>query len=197
MAPKLPQSSFATLPSAAKVFLLFGLLAVVSAGYYLTVHMSLEQDTEEAQRRQEVLQNDLNQARERQKEYLKLREELANREAQDRQNLRILPDTAEIPAFLDDLNRLAELSGLRVGNVGPRPELSEQFFVRVPVALNLGGKFHQLAKFFYNISRLERAINMENISLTQPTKDGDDVVLSVSVLATTFRRPDGAPGAIK
>jgi type IV pilus assembly protein PilO len=197
MAAKTPQSSFATLPSGAKVFVLFALLAVVSAGYYLGVHMGLEQETEEAQRRHEVLQNDLNQARERQKEYLKLREELATREAQDRQNLRILPDTAEIPAFLDDLNRLAELSGLRVGNVSPRPELSEQFFVRVPVALSIGGKFHQLAKFFYNISRLERAINMENISLTQPTKDGDDIVLSVSVLATTFRRPDGAAGAPK
>jgi hypothetical protein len=42
---------------------------------------------------------------------------------------------------------------------------------------------------------LERAINMENISLTQPTRDGDDITLSVSVLATTFRRPDGAAGA--
>jgi type IV pilus assembly protein PilO len=192
MALKSPQSSFAALPSGAKVFALFGILALVSAAYYLGVHMSVEQETEEATRRHEVLQNDLNQARERQKEYLKLREELASREAQDKQNLRILPDSAEIPAFLDDLNRLAELSGLRVGQVSPRPELSEQFFVRVPVSLSLAGKFHQLSKFFYNISRLERAINMENISLTQPTKDGDDVVLSVAVMATTFRRPDGA-----
>jgi type IV pilus assembly protein PilO len=197
MAPKLPQANFATLPAPAKVFVLFALLALVSAGYYLGVHMGLEQETEEAQRRHEVLQNDLTQARERQKEYLKLREELASREALDRQNMRVLPDTAEIPAFLDDLNRLAELSGLRVGQVSPRPEAAEQFFVRVPVLLNLGGKFHQLAKFFYNISRLERAINMENISLTQPTKDSDDIVLTVSVLATTFRRPDGAAGASK
>jgi type IV pilus assembly protein PilO len=192
MAAKTAQGSFAALPNPAKAFLLFALLALVSAGYYVGLHMSLEQDTTEAQRRHEVLQNDLNQARERQREYLKLREELAGREALDRQNLRILPETAEIPAFLDDLNRLAELSGLRVANVGPKPELAEQFFVRVPVSLNISGKFHQLSKFFYNISRLERAINMENISLTQPTKEGDDIVLTVSVLATTFRRPDGA-----
>jgi type IV pilus assembly protein PilO len=153
--------------------------------------MGLEDEALEAQRRHEVLQNDLNQARERQKEYLKLREELANREALDRQNMRVLPETAEIPAFLDDLNRLAELSGLRVGQVNPRPEKSEQFFVRVPVSLSIDGKFHQLAKFFYNISRLERAINMENISLTQPRDEAGEINLSVSVLATTFRRPDG------
>jgi len=195
MTAKTTPNSFAALPTGAKIFALVALLALVTAGYYLGVHMGLEQETEAAQRRHEVLQNDLNQARERQKEYLRLREELANREAIDRQNLRVLPDTAEIPAFLDDLNRLAELSGLRVGQVAPRPEQAEQFFVRVPVALSLGGKYHQLSKFFYNISRLERAINMENIALTQPTKDGEDITLAVSVLATTFRRPDGAAGA--
>lgn len=196
MAAKVSPNSFVNLPAAAKAFILFALLAVISAGYYLGLHMNLEQETADAQRRHEVLQNDLNQARERQKEYLKLREELASREALDRQNLRVLPDTAEIPAFLDDLNRLAELSGLRVGQVNPRPEQSEQFFVRVPVSLSLGGKFHQLARFFYNVSRLERAINMENISLTQPTKDNDEINLSVSVLATTFRRPDGVGGQL-
>ena len=192
MATKSAASTFATLPVGAKVLVLFALLALVSAGYYLGVHMGLEQEAQEAQRRHAVLQNDLNQARERQKEYLKLREELASREAVDRQNMRVLPENAEIPAFLDDLNRLAELSGLRVGQVNPRPEQSEPFFVRVPVSLSLGGKFHQLAKFFYNISRLERAINMENISLTQPKSENDEINLTVSVLATTFRRPDDA-----
>jgi type IV pilus assembly protein PilO len=194
MAPKLPQANFATLPVGAKIFLAFLILAVLSAGYYFGLHMSMEEDIQNAVRRHAVLQNDLTQAHERQKEYLKLREELAGREALDRQTLRILPDTAEIPAFLDDLNRLAELSGLSVANVQPKPEAGEQFFVRVPVALSVSGKYHQLAKFFYNISRLERAINMENISLLSPKKEGEDIVLSVSVLATTFRRPDSAKG---
>jgi type IV pilus assembly protein PilO len=196
MAAKLPQSSFASLPPAGKAVLLVAVLALLTGGYYVGLHMGLEQESEDAQRQHSVLTNDLNQARERQKEYLRLREELAAREAADKQNMRVLPETAEIPAFLDDLNRLAELSGLRVGNVGPKQEAAEQFFVRVPVSLNIAGKFHQLTKFFYNVSRLERAINMENISLTQPTKDGEDVIMNVSVLATTFRRPDGA-GATK
>jgi type IV pilus assembly protein PilO len=196
MAAKLPQSSFAALPPVGKAVLLVALLALLSGGYYVGLQMGLEQENEDAQRQHAVLTNDLNQARERQKEYLRLREELAAREAADKQNMRVLPETAEIPAFLDDLNRLAELSGLRVSNVGPKAEASEQFFVRVPVSLSLAGKFHQLTKFFYNVSRLERAINMENISLTQPTKDGEDVIMTVSVLATTFRRPDGA-GATK
>ena len=199
MAAKITQSSFSSLPPVGKAVLLVAMLALLSGAYYAGIHMGLEEEADAAQRQHAVLTNDLNQARERQKEYLRLREELAAREASDKQNMRVLPETAEIPAFLDDLNRLAELSGLRVSNVGPRAEAGEQFFVRVPVSLTLEGKFHQLTKFFYNVSRLERAINMENISLTQPKKDGEEINLTVSVLATTFRRPDsaGAPGATK
>ncbi len=197
MAPKLPTGNFATLPVGAKIFLLFAALAVISSGYYLGIHMGLEEETRGAQAKHDALQRDLTDAHQRQQEYLKLREELAGREALDKQNMRILPETAEIPAFLDDLNRLAELSGLRVTTVGPRPELAEQFFVRVPVALVLEGRYHQLSKFFYNISRLERAINMENIALTTPRVEGEDVILHVSVLATTFRRPSAGSGAPK
>lgn len=194
MAPKLPQTSFATLPVGAKIFLLITLLVLVTSGFYVGVYTGLEEETQGAIGRHSGLQTELSQARDRQKQYLKLREELASREALDRQNMRILPETAEIPAFLDDLNRLAELSGLRVRNIKPQKEAAEQFFVRVPVSLDLAGKYHQLAKFFYNISRLERAINMENIDLTTPVKEGEDIVLSVKVLATTFRRPDSAGG---
>lgn len=192
--PKLPQANFATLPVGAKIFLLITILVLVTSGFYVGVYTGLEEETQAAVGRHSGLQNELSQARDRQKQYLKLREELASREALDRQNMRILPETAEIPAFLDDLNRLAELSGLRVRNITPQKEAAEQFFVRVPVSLDLAGKYHQLGKFFYNISRLERAINMENIELTSPVKEGEDVVLSVKVLATTFRRPDSAGG---
>src|SRR5689334_5092955 len=102
MAPKLPTGNFATLPVGAKIFILFAALALISSGYYLGVHMGIEEETAGAQRRHEVLEGELKQAHERQQQYLKLREELAGREALDKQNMRILPETAEIPAFLED-----------------------------------------------------------------------------------------------
>ena len=52
------------------------------------------------------------------------------------------------------------------------------------------------------VSGVERAINMENVHLTEPAVVGDEVRLQVDVLATTFRRPgegdvpaEGAEGA--
>jgi type IV pilus assembly protein PilO len=191
MALKLEGANFGALPLGGKIFILFAGLAMLSAGYYMGVHMSLEEETEQARARNATLQDELRQAAERQRAYLKLREELAARDALDKQNLRILPQEAEIPGFLDDLNRLAELSGLQVGSVSPFPERAESFYFRVPVQLTVTGRYHQLAKFFYNISRLERAINMENITIGMHAGgESDEIRLVVGVLATTFRRKD-------
>lgn len=189
MAIKLQAASFGQLPTAGKVAILVVLLGVLSAGYYLGVHMGLQEQTAAAVDRHRALEGELRQAHDRQKQYLKLREEASAREALDKQNLRILPVTAEIPAFLDDLNRLAELSGLEMDQVTPNSESREEFYTKVPVALSIQGRYHELAKFFYNVSRLERAINMEDIKMSVQKREPDGTVqLAVTVRATTFRR---------
>lgn len=184
------QLSFGALPLGAKVFLLVLLLGVVSALYYFVFHLPLSESIESARFRNRQLQDELTQAQQRQREYLGLVETLADREALDRRNRRVLPDEAEIPAFLQDLNRLAELSGLDIRLVEPRPEEPEAMYVRLPVNLSLTGRYHQVARFFYNASRLERVIAMEDLRLTDPRVEGDEVLLDVDVLATTFRRAD-------
>ena len=190
--PAAKDGGFAKLPVGAKLGLLVMLLLVISALYYFALHMTLTEDIESAQSRHVQLQNELTEAQQRQQEYLACTQELAQREAIDRQNKRILPERAEIAAFLQDLNRLSELSGLQMQLVEPRPEEAQEYYVRIPVNLKLKGRYHQLAKFFYNVSRLERAINMENVRLTEPVVAGEEVTLSVDVLATTFRRPSEA-----
>lgn len=182
--------SFAKLPAAAKVGVLIGIVALLCAGYYFVLHMSLSDSISTADAQFMQMQADLASAEQQQREYLELRAQLDAREPIDRQNLRILPERAEIAAFLQDLNRLAEVNGLQVKLVEPRPDEAEEFFVRIPVKLELAGRYHQLAKFFFNIGRLERAINMEDIELKLPTVVGEETVIQVEVLATTFRRPD-------
>ena len=99
----------------------------------------------------------------------------------------LMPD--DEPVRLNIL-RLAELSGLTIQSVEPRAESASQFYYRIPVNFSVSGRYHQLAKFFYNVSRLQRAINMENITLSDPREYGEGLVLRVNVLATTFRRKD-------
>lgn len=182
--------AFAKLPAVAKVALGLGIVALMGAVYYFALHMSLNDDIDSAHSAHRSLQQRMHDAQARNAEYVRLREELSSREGLDRGNLRALPAEAETASFLQDLNRLAELSGLRIRLVEPRPEEPGEHFVRLPVNLQLAGRYHQLARFFHNVSRLDRLISMEDIHLHDPHIEGEDVVLDVDVLATTYRRPD-------
>ncbi len=162
------EDTFVGLPAWGKALGLVGVLALLGGGYYTLVYGSVSGDLESAAKRQQQLQDEIQEAERREKQYLELTQELSNREVADRQNRRVLPEDAEIAAFLQDLNRVAELSGLTIRLVEPRPEQRQELYSKIPVVLALTGRFHQMGKFFYNVSKLDRAISMENIRMTQP-----------------------------
>ncbi len=190
MAPPTPAQQFAKLPSSSKILILAVILVLIGGGYYSLLHGPLTEEIQSAQGTKAKLEDELGKAKDLQRRFLALREELEQRKIVDQQNLRVLPADAEIAGVLAELNRIAELSGLTIRTVEPSGETAQEFYFRIPVKLQLQGRYHQLAKFFYNVSRLQRAINMENIKLASPKKEGEDVMLEVSVLATTFRRKD-------
>lgn len=185
-----PAQQFAKMPSSGKILLLALLLVLIGGAYYAFLHSGLTEEIDAAQTQQVALRDELQKANDLQAKFLALREELETRKAAEQQLLRILPPDAEIASMLAELNRLAELSGLSIETVEPRPEVGEAYFYKIPVILKLSGRYHQLAKFFYNVSRLQRAINMENISIGSPTLRGEDLILNVGVRATAFRRKD-------
>ena len=198
-----PQT-FGDLPVVAKVALAVIIFAMLSAGYYFGFHMDLADQIDAAEARHTQLVRDRQEAEQRQQEFVRVSQQLVEREPVDRRNRRILPENAEMAAFLGDINRLAELSGLGIEFVQPMPEQTDTAFVRVPVKLKLNGQYHQFAKFFHAVSQLDRIVSMENIKVdsvqTQRTTQAPTgratvpvVALRVEVDATTFRRP--APAA--
>jgi type IV pilus assembly protein PilO len=181
---------FAKLPSSSRILLLALLLVLLGAAYYSLLHGPLTEEIDAAQASKVQLDEQLRAAKDLQARFLKLREELEQRKTAEQELVRVLPPRAEIAQMLAEINRLGELSGLSIQAVEPLGEQPEQFYNRIPVNLKVSGKYHQLAKFFYNVSRLQRAINMENIVISDPRISGEDVLLQVRVLATTFRRKD-------
>ncbi len=184
------EDTFVGLPGWGKALALLGVLGLLGAAYYALAHNNISTALQAAEKKQQQLEDQIGDAQRREKQYLELTQELANREVVDRQNRRTLPENAEIAAFLQDLNRVAELSGLTIRLVEPRPEQRQELYSKIPVVLALSGRFHQMGKFFYNVSKLDRAISLENIRMTQPKLlPSGEMVLNVDVRATTYRRP--------
>jgi type IV pilus assembly protein PilO len=179
--------SFVRNPTFVKLAVGGALAALVAVVYFVVFYGEVADAIDRQKRQEDVLANDLAQARQGEFAYHKDLAELAERQQRQREFNKILPETTEYPAFLSAVQGVANISGVSLQGWSPLEEVVQKFFARVPMRLALTGKFHQIAKFFYGIGQLDRIINIENISLTQPTAVGEDLQLKVDCLATAFR----------
>lgn len=182
----------AKLPVVARVGVGVAVLALTGVAYYVVFYGDIASAIEAAQSREHQLTNDLGEARKAEFAYQKDLAELNDRQQRQRELNKVLPVTSEYPAFLSAIQNVANVSGVDLIGWNPSPEVPEQFYVRVPMKLELSGRYHQIAKFFYGVSQLDRIINLENVNLGKPEIHGEDVIVHVDVLATAFRAAEDA-----
>ena len=163
-----------------------GSLVLVAAGYFFFFHSPLEDGLGTAKTAGVTLNADLSKARAAEQAYQKDLAELADREQRQKELNQILPATTEYPAFLSAVQSAANVSGVSLSAWTPREKVPEKYYAKVPMKVELTGKFMQIARFFYNVGQLDRIINMENISMTDPRLVDDEVVLKTEALATAF-----------
>jgi type IV pilus assembly protein PilO len=178
-------STLDRLPPAGKVGV--GLLFAILIGllYFVVFYGDVDNDLTQAKNAQGHLETQLAEAEKSKEEYQKDADEKARREQQAREQKKILPDEAETPTFLSTLQDVATISGVNLTAWSPTEEAPQEFYAKVPMKLQLGGKFHQVAKFFYGVGQQDRIINVEDIRIKKTKAGTDDV--EVECLATAFR----------
>jgi type IV pilus assembly protein PilO len=196
------KSALSRLGLPGKIAVGFFMLALPLAGYFTIFHSEIQAEINAAINTHQQLQAELETAKAAEVAYQRDLQELTERERNKRELMKILPAAQEAPAFLSSIQNVAHLVGVELLAWVPEEAVPEEFYAKVPMRLELSGRFHQIAKFLYNVGQLERIINMENISMSTPKKraDSDDIIVTVKVLASAFHAvqesdaPD-APGA--
>ena len=184
----------AKLSGLAKVAVGVGVLLICAAAYYFVFYSDMSQSIERAQSREKTFHADLAAARQNEFAFQRDLAELTERQQRQNQLAKVLPNSTEYPAFLSSLQSVSNMSGITLSAWAPQPEVLDKFYARVPMRLDLEGRFHQIAKFFYGVGQLDRIINMENISMTDPREVDKEYVVKVTALATAFRALSGTEG---
>lgn len=179
--------SLGRLPVGARIGIGAGLLALVGVAYYVVFYSEVSAKISAAESREMQLRNQLSDARKAEFAFQKDMAELTQRQQRQRELNKVLPTSSEYPAFLSAVQNVANVSGVALTAWSPSTEVPDKFYARIPMKIEVTGRYHQIAKFFYGVGQLDRIINMENISLTDPKIVGEDVMLKVEGLATAFR----------
>lgn len=186
-------SVLAKLPTLAKVGIGALFVVLIGVAYFVVFYGDLSSSITAEKSKEQKLRGELSVARKNEFSYQQDLAELSDRQQRQRELGKILPTETEYPAFLSAVQNVANVSGIGLTAWSPQPEAPDQFYSRVPMKVELRGRYHQVAKFFFGVGQLDRVINMENISLTDPKVEGEDVVVKVEALATAFRaKPEGA-----
>lgn len=181
------ESVLAKVPGPARIGIGAGLLVLGALAYYVVFYSDIAGQIEGAQVARTQLEADLKKAKSAELAYQKDIEELARRRERERELNKVLPQATEYPAFLASVQSVANMAGVELSAWTPEAEVKEKFYAKVPMKVELSGRFHQIAKFFFGIGQNDRIMNIENISISKPTIVDRDVVVSVTGLATAFR----------
>jgi type IV pilus assembly protein PilO len=191
------ESSLSRLPGIAKFGIGVSVLGLAAIAYWVVFYGDLANKITAAEAQEQTLRKDLGAARKAEFAYQKDLEELAQRKQRQSELNKVLPKETEYPAFLSSVQSVANVTGVSLSAWSPQSEVKEQYYARIPMKLELDGRFHQIAKFFYGVGQVDRIINMENISLINPTQKDEEIYVSVTALATAFRSLDSQKAQTK
>jgi type IV pilus assembly protein PilO len=181
-----PDLSLAKLPLAGKVGIAIGLSALVLFAYWFVFYSDVSSKIEGAHRQKKTLHDDLTRQEQAEASYFQDRGDLALHEQRARELNKALPPQPEEDEFLSSVQQASNAAGIDLQSYAPTEEIPQSFYAKIPMRLELTGKFHQIAKFAYELGKMDRIINVENIELTEPKASGDEIVLHGRCLATAF-----------
>ena len=115
------------------------------------------------------------------------REEVEQLDVELKAALKTLPNKSEIPALLKKVSNLGTKVGLEFTVFRPSNEIMRGFYAEIPVDMEVIGGYHEIAQFFDSVGRLQRIVNLKNISMSNPTVKSNKVILKAKVLAVTYR----------
>lgn len=103
--------------------------------------------------------------------------------------LRQLPSDTEVPGLLEDITRTGLGSGLEFEAIKLLPEVTQQFYIELPIEIKVIGTYHDVATFVTGVASLPRIVTLHNFELL-PVSAGSTSKLRMSILAKTYRYND-------
>lgn len=166
-------------------------LVVGAYGYFFFLPARAERSA--AREQQLQLQRRLAEVRAVAGNEAQVKEEIAALDRKLKEALRQLPNDKELPGLLTDISSLGKNAGLDFKSFKPGTEVAKEFYAEVPIEIEFTGQYHDIARFFDDVSRLPRIVNMGEMNVTIAREAADRTLLKVAGRATTFRFVEVAP----
>ena len=115
-----------------------------------------------------------------------LRRQMADVELRFAALLSQLPTDKEVPGLIEDISSIGRSAGLEIDSIALQPERKAQFYVELPINVQVKGSYHQMGEFVSGVAGVKRIVTLHDFSL-RPVGGN---VLSMNISAKTYRYDD-------
>ncbi len=143
------------------------------------------------------LDREIRLARVRAKNFEKLEADFTTVEGDLKSALALLPTTSEIPKLLKSITKLGNDSDLEFLLFSPEKQVSKEFYVEIPVSMEVRGSYHNVATFFDKVGKLDRIVNVVNVNMTPLKAYSTNLKTTCKAVTYRFKEVREAEGAPK
>lgn len=164
------------------------LVVVLALGYFM--HLTDLQDSLERTRQEETTLKEQFTVKVRQAANLEeYKEQMQLMEASFEALLRQLPSDTEVPGLLEDITSAGLNSGLEFEEIKLLPEVTQPFYIELPIQVKVLGSYHDLATFVSAVAGMPRIVTLHDFSI-KPLAAGNSSKLAMNILVKTYRYND-------
>ena len=168
-----------------RILIFIGTIILFGGAFYSLDYMPKAEEIANAEENVDRLEQQLRTVKIRARSLQKFRDEYAKIQERFHEALKLLPDKREIPNLLKSIAQQGLDAKLEFRLFSPQPEKPKDFYMEIPVSMEVRGEYINVIDFFDRIGRMDRIVNVLNINM-KPDKP-----LSTSLLtrctAITYR----------
>ncbi|MBP1697785.1 MAG: pilO [Deltaproteobacteria bacterium] len=168
-----------------RIAIFLGTLVLMAGLFVYFFYLPKSEEISKTQEEIARLQVKIDQASAKAKNLKRFEGEYAEVDVQFQEALKLLPNTKEIPSLLKSITQLGTDSQLEFLLFSPQRERPQDFFMEIPVSIEVKGSYHNVAVFFDKVGQMERIVNILNVSMT-PQKERS-TILTTRCDAVTYR----------
>jgi type IV pilus assembly protein PilO len=171
-----------------RILILVGTIVLLAGLFVALVYIPKSKEITRLNKEITSLEKKINQAKIKARTLKKFEAEQVEVEAQFREALMLLPNKREIPTLLRSITQLGSDANLEFRLFSPKKEKARDFYIEIPVSMEVSGTYHDVATFFDKVGRMKRIVNILDISMKPIKERSTNLTTTCDAVTYRFKR---------
>jgi len=171
-----------------RILILVGTIVLLAGIFVALVYIPKSKDITRLNQEIAGLEKKINQAKIKARTLKKFEAEQVEVDTQFREALKLLPNQREIPTLLRSITQLGSDANLEFRLFSPNKEKARDFYIEIPVSMEVSGTYHDVATFFDKVGRMKRIVNILDISMNPIKERSTNLTTKCNAVTYRFKR---------